>query len=432
MGETTARDRLAEELRKLKTASGLTYTQIESQATKQGLMLKKSKLSNWFTGTNVPEADASFTLLVQLLEARARTKTGVTVRGLPWWRALQKEAAVERDATNAPKPTARTAPPATPSEAAPHPGDVDKATRLLSRLPLDGYWLRWLQDAQTMLKVPLIVSDPLCDAHRPLETDRPDYIDLELRAAHQELVAALGALTYELNGMTDISDEGQDVLEIDHPGTTDARNALHRQVCQARDGFLPAYDRMINLLNRKNLLPPAPKSPLDITVDLLAARWAHEGILAAPLAAGALLPSPDPTAPYYFAVNVASRNDQGPQIAAVGIEMIKPDGTLAASYRFPARGPGHRPQLPFQLTAYGAGQALANGPEVAVSLQTLRSAVAKVRPFAHTGSGQVLYGEWRSMDELQPFLGTVLPTPPPNRRVHAVPASVEDGDGGVR
>ncbi|MFE5974311.1 hypothetical protein ACFQ64_19380 [Streptomyces sp. NPDC056460] len=411
MGETSARDRLAEELRKLKTASGLTYAQIESQATKQGLMLKKSKLSNWFTGTNVPEANASFTLLIQLLEARARTKTGVAARGLPWWRALQKEAAVERDATSAPKPTARTAPPATPSKAAPHPGDADKAARLLSLLPLDGYWLRWLQDAQTMLKVPLIVSDPLCDAHRPLETDRPAYADPELHAAHQELVAALGTLTYELNGMTDISDEGQDVLELSNPGTPAARNALHRQVCQARDSFLPAYDRMINLLNRKNLLPPAPKSPLDITVDLLAARWAHEGVLAAPLAAGALLPSPDPTAPYYFAVNVASRNDQGPQIAAVGIEMVKPDGTLAASYRFPARGPAHRPQLPFQLTAYGTGQALANGPEVAVSLQALRSAVAKLRPFAHTGSGQIFHGEWKTMAEVQPFLGTVLPTP---------------------
>ncbi|ALO05620.1 hypothetical protein AQF52_0018 [Streptomyces venezuelae] len=412
MGETSARDRLAEELRKLKTDSGLTYTRIENQARKQNLRLTRSKLSNWFTGTNVPEADASFTLLVQLLEKHAHARSGVARRGLQWWSALQKKAAAERDATGAPKPAARTAPPATPSEAAPHSGDVDKAARLLSRLPLDGYWLRWLQDAQTMLKVPLIVSDPLCDAHRPLETDRPAYVDPELQAAHQELVAALGALTYELNGMNDISDEGQDVLELSNPGTTAARNALHRQVCQARDSFLLAYDRMINLLNRKNLLSPAPKSPLDITVDLLAARWAHEGVLAAPLAAGALLPSRDPTAPYYFAVDVASRNDQGPQIAAVGIEMVKPDGTLAASYRFPARGPGHRPRLPFQLTAYGAGQALANGPEVAVSLQALRGAVARVRPFAHTGSGQIFHGEWRTMAEMQPFLGTVLPPPP--------------------
>lgn len=91
---------------------------------------------------------------------------------------------------------------------------------------------------------------------------------------------------------------------------------------------------------------------------------------------------------------VASRNDQGPQTATVGIEVVTPDGPLAASYRFPARNPAHRPQPPFQLTAYGAGQALAN-------------TVAVVRPFAYTGSGQVFNAEWRPMAEMQPFLATV-------------------------
>ncbi|MET8514362.1 hypothetical protein [Streptomyces sp. NPDC005077] len=147
------------------------------RSTKQGLKLGRSKLSSWFKGTNVPEADASFELLVQLLEARARNKPGVAMRGMPWWRALQKEAAIEREAAGALKPTARTVLPATPAEAAPHPGDADKTERLLSRLPLNGYWLRWLQDAQTMLKIPLIVSDPLCDAHRLLQGDRPAYVD---------------------------------------------------------------------------------------------------------------------------------------------------------------------------------------------------------------------------------------------------------------
>ncbi|MEU3976744.1 hypothetical protein [Streptomyces bacillaris] len=410
MGETSARVRLAEELLKLKTASGMTYTQIGNQATKQGRKLGKSKLSGWLKGTNVPEADGSFELLVHLLEAHAvRNGSGVASRGLSWWRALQRKAVAERDAAGAPKPAARTVLPST-QPAALHPGDVDKATRLLNCLPLDGYWLRWLQDAETMLKVPLIVSDPLCDAHRLLQRDRLAYIDPELHTAHQELVAPLGALTYEFNGMTDISDEGQDVLEISDPGTPGARNELHRQVCQARDGFLPPYDRMINLLNRKNLLSPAPKSSLDITVDLLAARWARDGALVAPLAAGTLLPGQGPTAPYYFAVQVASRNDQGPQIATAGIELAKPDGTLAASYLFPARGPTPAPQLPFQLTAYGSGQALVNAPEAALLFRGLGT-VARVRPFAHTGSGQVFHGSWRTRDELQPFLDTVLPIP---------------------
>ncbi|WP_151898381.1 hypothetical protein [Streptomyces sp. C8S0] len=61
--------------------------------------------------------------------------------------------------------------------------------------------------------------------------------------------------------MNDISDEGQPVLEISHPGTSAERNELNRQTCQARDSFIPAYRTMVNLLNRKNLLPPASLSP---------------------------------------------------------------------------------------------------------------------------------------------------------------------------
>ncbi|MFE1907394.1 hypothetical protein ACFW96_27525 [Streptomyces gardneri] len=144
MGETSARDRLAEELRKLKAASGLTYTQIESQATKQGRRLTRSKLSNWFTGMNVPEADASFTLLVQLLEKHAHTRSGVAVRGLQWWHALQKKAAAERDATDAPKLAAGIAPPAAPAEAAPHQGDVGAAATEHGQWFRDQRWQAYL------------------------------------------------------------------------------------------------------------------------------------------------------------------------------------------------------------------------------------------------------------------------------------------------
>ncbi|MFJ3099134.1 AbiJ-related protein [Streptomyces hydrogenans] len=150
--------------------------------------------------------------------------------------------------------------------ATPRTGDVDKAARLLQLLPQDGPWYRWLVDAETMFRVPLTVSDLVCDAHRPLETDIPDYVDPELQDAHHDLVVALGALCFELNGMTDISDEGPSVLEINHPGTSVERNALNRQACQARDQFVPAYTKVINLLNVKGVLPlasatlPAPST----------------------------------------------------------------------------------------------------------------------------------------------------------------------------
>ncbi|MCX4428333.1 hypothetical protein [Streptomyces mirabilis] len=263
MGETSARDRLAGELQKLKDASGLSYTQIETQGRKQTPIVKlgRGKLSNWFKGDYVPEDDKPFQYLIRLLEPRAE-KNGLVPRGINWWRDRRKEAADERDASAVSKePADRSAQLVAPAVAAPHVSDVAKAARLLRILPLDGSWLRWLENAETMFKVPLTVSDLVCDAHRPLETDRPDYVDPELQEAHRELVEALGALCYELNGMNDISDEGQDVLEISYPGTSAERNELNRQACRARDEFIPAYTKVINLLNVKGLLPPVPARP---------------------------------------------------------------------------------------------------------------------------------------------------------------------------
>ncbi|MFE7402200.1 hypothetical protein [Streptomyces sp. NPDC057557] len=108
-------------------------------------------------------------------------------------------------------------------------------------------------------------------------------------------------------------------------------------------------------------------------------------------------------------MQAASRNNQAPRIATVGIEVIQPDGAPATTYLFPARGPKNRPQLPFQLTAYGADQALANAPEVAAAFRALGDAAAKMRPFARTGSGQVFHGEWRPVATLRPLLDAVLP-----------------------
>ncbi|MEU2490943.1 hypothetical protein [Streptomyces sp. NPDC007883] len=108
------------------------------------------------------------------------------------------------------------------------------------------------------------MSHPVCDAWEALHGDFYDYRDPALQAAHKKLLEALDALCFELNGMTDISDEGPQVLEIPHPGTPEERNELNRQACAARDGFLPAYKEMINLLNARSPTPsvaPAPSLP---------------------------------------------------------------------------------------------------------------------------------------------------------------------------
>ncbi|MFE5711455.1 hypothetical protein ACFQ7J_11615 [Streptomyces sp. NPDC056501] len=57
MGETSACDRPAADLRTLREASGLTYSAITTQAKKQTppVKLGGSKLSPWFTGKHVPK-----------------------------------------------------------------------------------------------------------------------------------------------------------------------------------------------------------------------------------------------------------------------------------------------------------------------------------------------------------------------------------------
>ncbi|MEE1771245.1 hypothetical protein PUR34_24670 [Streptomyces sp. JV185] len=413
MGDTSARDLLAEELRNLKASAVLSLAQIEEQGNKQkprAVKLGKAKLSGWLKGVSVPEADAPFHFLIQLLEPRA-SRSGVPAKGIHWWLDLRQKAADERSAAKASKPAGsrgQSASAPAPVPTAPSASDMGKAARLLRLLPQDGHWYRWLTDAETMFRVPLTVSDPVCDAHRPLETDLPDYVDPDLQDGHRDLVAALGTLCFELNGMTDISDEGPDILEINHPGTSAERNALNRQACQARDQFIPAYTRMINLLNVKGLLPPTPKDPLDIAVSLLAARWVPGGALAAPLTLAAKLPSTDPAAPYYFVVEATSLNDQAPQIAAASIEIIQPNGDAALTHLFPARGPGHRLQLPFQLSAYGAGQAVLNASEVAVAIRMLGDAAAQVRAFIRTGNGRVFPGPSVPVEDMKPFLDVVL------------------------
>ncbi|MFD5326898.1 telomere-associated protein Tap [Streptomyces sp. NPDC127092] len=111
----SARYRLAAELRALRDASGLSYGAIASQAGRltPPVKLGRSKLSSWFSGTNVPQSDddAAFRYLIQLLEARAR-KAGVAPRGIDWWRARREEAAAERDSSSAPQNPAF--PPASP------------------------------------------------------------------------------------------------------------------------------------------------------------------------------------------------------------------------------------------------------------------------------------------------------------------------------
>ncbi|MFF2777062.1 hypothetical protein ACFVU3_19405 [Streptomyces sp. NPDC058052] len=117
MGESSAQDRLAAELRKLKDASNLSYTQIEMQGRQQTPVahLGRSKLSGWLKGDYVPEDEWPFRYLISLLEPKAQ-RNGFPAKGVNWWRDLRQRAAAQRGTSPAPKrPTDDSLPPAPPA-----------------------------------------------------------------------------------------------------------------------------------------------------------------------------------------------------------------------------------------------------------------------------------------------------------------------------
>ncbi|MER5807450.1 hypothetical protein ABT143_04510 [Streptomyces sp. NPDC002033] len=164
---------------------------------------------------------------------------------------------MERGIAATTTPSSREAEDSQPPEgrtSAPDGADAGTAGVLLKLLPPGGDWYKVLRKAETMFRVPLSVSHPVCDALEALEDDPVGYADPALQSAYDELLGGLQTLCWELNGMTDISDGGPQALEISHPGTEDERNELNRRACAARDQFLPAYKTMVNLLNARGLV----------------------------------------------------------------------------------------------------------------------------------------------------------------------------------
>ncbi|WP_327328081.1 sel1 repeat family protein [Streptomyces sp. NBC_01210] len=68
--------------------------EMETWGTHQDPAVKmgKSKLSSWFNGVSVPDEGRPFTMLIELLEARAQRKSGEQSRGIHWWRELRNAA----------------------------------------------------------------------------------------------------------------------------------------------------------------------------------------------------------------------------------------------------------------------------------------------------------------------------------------------------
>ncbi|MFF3843451.1 hypothetical protein [Streptomyces sp. NPDC001930] len=439
MGDTPAVDQLVEALNELREKADMSLGQIESwgKMQKPPVNLGKSKLSPWFQGKSVPDPGRPFDTLIRLLEDRALQKEGLPKRGVGRWQMMRNAAATERrflpglgNDGDSPKTSVVSGETSSPpihvaadsvlSLALPSAADRSKAGRLLVLLPPDGQWQVWLRRAQTMFRVPLSVSHPVCDAYEALEDDPLDYVDPVLQGAHELLMDRLALFCDELNGMTDISDEGLQVLEMSHPGTAAERNDLNRQACQAREEFLRGYRDLINLLNARGLVPAGERDhladvppvkgagDLDIGVDLLAGCTLSDGrIVQIPIIAAGEEGSQILSEPYYLVVTAANRSVQDVQIASMRIEMDY-GAEHPMAYLVSPEGPGGKLQLPFQLSSHASHEALANAAELghafASVAQEHRVLPQRIRPIARTGSGIEFNGAWHRMDEIGPFL----------------------------
>ncbi|MFF7890218.1 hypothetical protein ACH40F_58400 [Streptomyces sp. NPDC020794] len=130
MNDVPATERLAHELSKLRDNAGRpSFATIEGWGKQQIPPVKwgKSKLSQWFSGTNVPADDRPFTVLVELLEARAQQKSGTPKRGIPKWEEMRKAADQEKNGAN----SGGSAP---SSGAAPETEEKDPVVRLVTQV----------------------------------------------------------------------------------------------------------------------------------------------------------------------------------------------------------------------------------------------------------------------------------------------------------
>ncbi|MFE1873584.1 hypothetical protein ACFW9N_22275 [Streptomyces sp. NPDC059496] len=288
--------------------------------------------------------------------------------------------------------------------------DAETAAELLKLLPPGESWYTWLRKAETMFKVPLSVSDPVCDALEALEDDPVDYVDPTLQAAHDKLLNGLKALCWELNGMTDISDEGSPVLVMSEPGTSVERNELNRQACAARDAFLPVYREMVKLLNAKGwvtrgseTLRRAGADAPVLSVELAGGYTMAEGsVITLPISADG--PHVDGIGdPYFIAVLASNKSTVSVEIAAAGLEIDAGDKNgLLVPYMFPPRGPGGRTQLPYPLGSHSGFRALANAAELGHGYKKIRDLGGmprRVRPWVRTGAGDRFEGAWSPVGE---------------------------------
>jgi hypothetical protein len=158
--------------------------------------------------------------------------------------------------------------PATPPSAPPvHPGDRDKATRLLASLPLHVSWLTTLR-THDFIVVSGVVNKLFLNAADVLENDPIWFVDPELhnaeaacrQAARQLRNTMLSTLVVDrideqAAKRLPLSQQNDAVVLVIREGL---RGTVEPQLYERRDAFFEAYDVLVRLLNQRLMLPGQP------------------------------------------------------------------------------------------------------------------------------------------------------------------------------
>ena len=137
--------------------------------------------------------------------------------------------------------------------------DQAKAARLIQTIPVDAPWVR-AQKNVSMHRVPAWVSEAAFTAQQGITDDIVEFLDPEVAAAYEALTTALDVLCGEFSGMFYPTGQNHTNEYTEIPSEWKRiDNARYRQalddLTSASDDFLDKYQRCVNILNKKGLLP---------------------------------------------------------------------------------------------------------------------------------------------------------------------------------
>ncbi|WP_406191966.1 hypothetical protein OH807_00020 [Kitasatospora sp. NBC_01560] len=288
-----AAEQLAEVLRELRAASGLTYGDIIHRGKRRTVKFTQASLSNWFDGTSVPSDPRTFRTLVELMDTQARKKPGYPPTDLDVLEQLRRDAEAQRRPRRtavshpeaspvAAEPSAQQAPP--PAEAA-APGDAAKAGRVLAALPHRANWLGLLRDPE-YFPIHVTVFEAFRLACERVPRDVVDFVDPALHEAHTALLGVMAELEQFIGDWMFGPDPGRPWIDLGR--YCPDRETNLPVLAEIRSRLDTRYRALVNALSQRGLLwepgqpttavsPGSAAAPADAVVRaarLATKRWA--------------------------------------------------------------------------------------------------------------------------------------------------------------